>query len=158
MDAITKKWRGSFTVEATVVVSFLCILMSLTILLGFYGHDRAIIKSTANDMAIKGALWRGRYVSPITYEVAYGAMKRKEKVPFDEIEALIYAKLERRLLLGKINSVQVTEKSLQNMLEVEITVDFKLWKIPVSCTVQSSSHLFESKDLPRNIEETGEKE
>ena len=122
MDVITKRWRGSFTVEATIVVSALCMLIGLTILLGLYGHDRAIIKSTANEMALKGALWKGRYVSPITFEVDYEAMRQNEKV------------------------------------QIEIVVDFKLWRIPVSCTVQSSSHLIESKDLPRNIKETGEEE
>lgn len=158
MGVITKRWRGSFTVEATIVVSALCMLISLTILLGFYGHDRAIIKSTANEMALKGALWKGRYVSPITFEVDYGAMRQNEKVSFAQIEALVYDKLEQRLLLGKIRSVQVSEKNFQNRLQIEIVVDFKLWRIPVSCTVQSSSHLIESKDLPRNIKETGEEE
>ena len=142
--------------EATIVVSMFCMLIACTILLGFYGHDRAVMKSMANDLAFKGALWTGRYVSPTRHEVDYSAMKQGEEMTLDAIETEGYRQLEKRLLCGQIRTIKVYESILKNEVCVEITVDFKLWEIPVSCTVESSSQVIDSDDLPRILEETGE--
>ena len=142
--------------EATIVVSCFCMIIAWTILLGFYGHDRAIMKSMANDLALKGALWVGRYVSPMLNEVDYNAMKQKAEVSFETLETDGYMRLQRRLLYGKVQSVRVSEGVSKDKIHVEIVVNFKLWKVPISCTVQSSSRMIKSEDLPRKIKETGE--
>ena len=36
------KKEGSFTIEGTVIVSFICLMIGMVILMGFYGHDRKI--------------------------------------------------------------------------------------------------------------------
>ena len=156
MVAIRKKLRGSYTVEATVVISVFCMLIVFTILLGFYGHDCAVMKSTANDLAYRAALWTGRFVSPTLDEVDYGALRQNTKVGFDQIESEGYALLEKRLLFGDIRTIQVFQTLLGNQISVEIKADFQLCKFPVSHTVRSESKVFKSKDLPRNIKETGE--
>ena len=58
------KGRGSYTVEGTVIISMIFLATGMVILLGFYGHDRAVMQSTADELSIYGSLWAGRYMQP----------------------------------------------------------------------------------------------
>ncbi len=50
-------WRqGSFTVEASLLLPFLILLLYVFLILGMYLHDRSILASCAAELAGKGAL------------------------------------------------------------------------------------------------------
>lgn len=51
------KWkrRGSYTVEGTVIISFICLMVGMTAALGFYCHDRTVIQSAADELAMFGS-------------------------------------------------------------------------------------------------------
>lgn len=154
---IESKLRGSYTVEATAVISLFCMLIALVIILGFYGHDQAVMKSTANVLAFNASLWKGRYVSMLYDEVDYGALKSKADIDLSLIESKGYEMMEQRLLLGKVQAVRATQTNFGGKVVVEIEAAFDLGKT-VIYTVQSESRVFKSNNLPRNIRETGEEE
>ena len=154
--AIECKLRGSFTVEATVIVSFLCILIAFVIMLGFYGHDRAVVKSTANELAMKASLWGSRYVLTELNEVDYEAMKADAPIDICDVETIGYEWLQKRLFIGKVKSVQIFQKILNRNVEVEIHIDFKLWRFMFSQNFRADAVWIDSKELPRINKETGE--
>ena len=139
-----------------MVVSFMCLLIALVILLGFYGHDRAVMKSTANTLATKAGLWGSRYVSPLIDEVDYEALKAGLQTDLSIVEELGYECLEQRLLLGRVNSVQILKGYLKKHIQVNISVDFKIWNYAFTQEIQSDAVWIDSRDLPRRYKETGE--
>lgn len=52
-----KQWKGSFTVEAALVVPLLLLCTGFLITMALYAHDRSVIVSTAYEVAGKGAYW-----------------------------------------------------------------------------------------------------
>ena len=143
--------------EATVIVSFLCMLIAFVVMLGFYGHDRAVIKSTANEMAMKAGLWGSRYVLTEINEVDYEAMKEEVTIDIRDMEKVAYEWLQKRLFIGKVKSVQIFQGILNRNVQVEIYIDFKLWSSIFSQKFRSDSVWIDSKELPRINKETGEK-
>ncbi len=154
--AIEYKLRGSFTVEATVIVSFLSLLIAFVVMLGFYGHDRAVAKSTANELAMKASLWGSRYVLSGINEVDYEAMKADESIDICDVESIGYEWLQKRLFIGKVKSVQIFQGILNRNVEVEIYIDFKLWRSMFSQKFRADAVWIDSKELPRINKETGE--
>ena len=48
--------RGSFTVEASLLLPLLVLILSVFIIFGLYLHDRSVLASCAAELAGKGAL------------------------------------------------------------------------------------------------------
>ncbi len=153
---IKTKWRGSFTVEATVVVSITCIIIGMVIMFGMYGHDRSVMQSIANQMVQEASLWSGRYVLPEIDEVDYIALKENAKTDLDRIENLGYRSLQNRLLCADLQSVQVNYALLSNDVRVEIIAAFHIGKYRFTTEIQASCKKYESEDLPRKKNEQRE--
>lgn len=158
MVIIKNKWRGSFTVEATVIVSFVCMLIALIVMLGFYVHDCAVMKSTANELAIKASMWGSRYVSPVINEVDYESMKEEIQIEMSSVEDIGYEWLGRRLLYGKVKSVHIFRGILEENVRVKICVSFKIWNFEFAQNTQSDAIWIDSRELPRMNKETGGEE
>lgn len=158
MVAIKLKWRGSYTVEGTVVVSIACMMIALICVFGFYGHDRSVMNSTANEIVLMASLWKGRYVSPEINEVDYEALKNNMEADLSMIENKGYQWLDERLLYGKVQSVRVFSSFLSKRIRVEMVAGFNLFGYEFEYKVQSSFRYFESEDLPRKPVESGEEE
>lgn len=154
------RWKGcgSFTVEGTVIISLICLSIGLVVMVGFYGHDRALLQSTADELALYGSLWEGRYAHPKIREVDYETMKREGTVSHETIEAEGYRMLAGRLFCGEIQEINVSKSLSGKELQIEIQSDFQLGKYSVPCTVRASSMVLKSKDLPRKGHQAQEEE
>ncbi len=150
------KWkgRGSYTVEGTVIVSLICLCIGFVVMLGFYGHDRALMQSTADELALYGSFWEGKYVHPKIREVDYEAMKKAGTVDFDKIEDEGYRMLAGRLFCGKLQKINVSKSLSGRELQIEIYSDFQIGRYNVPCRVRASSVVLRSGDLPRQKQET----
>ena len=131
-------------------------IIVLVVMLGFYGHDRSVIRSTANELAIKGNLWGSRYVTPDINEVDYERMKSKEHVDFQIIEKLGSELLDKRLLCGTVKSVEVLQGVLNEDIKVKINVEFRIWNYTFLLETQSDDKWIDSMELPRTYKETGD--
>lgn len=149
MVDIRKILRGSYTVEGTVIVSFICIIVGIVVMMGFFVHDYAVMQSTADELAVMGSLWSGRYVSPEYKEVDYEALKQKQVTDLKTIEAKGYALLDERLLCGNVQSIAVSKQLFGHCIQVEICTDFELGHYSFDYTVLGESNVFDSRDLPR---------
>lgn len=50
------RWRrGSFTVEASILMPFLILIVFVMVCLGLFWHDRSVLASCAAELAGKGA-------------------------------------------------------------------------------------------------------
>ena len=145
------KWKGcgSYTVEGTVIVCLICLIVGSVIMLGFYGHDRALMQSTADELALYGGFWEGKYVHPIIREVDYELMKRNGTISFDVIEEEGYRMLAGRLFCGKLQKINVSKSLSGKELQIEIQSDFQIGKYNGPCTVRASAPVLRSQDLPR---------
>lgn len=152
------KGRGSYTVEGTVIISLICLSIGLVIMFGFYGHDRALMQSTADELALYGSLWEGRYAHPKIREVDYETMKREGTVSHETIEAEGYRMLAGRLFCGEVQGINVSKSLSGRELQIEIQSDFQIGRYSVPCTVRASSAVIKSRDLPRKREKTQEDE
>lgn len=154
---IKKRYRGSYTVEGTVIVSAICIIVGLTVCMGFFGHDCMVMKSTADELAMMGSLWSGRYVSYEYGEVDYEALKQKQAVELKKIEQQGYTLLSERLFLGKVQSISISKQILGHRVHTEICTDFKIGSYTFDYAVIGESAFFESNDLPRRKVEENKK-
>ena len=149
--------RGSYTVEGTVIISMICFIVGLVVLLGFYCHDRMIMQSTADELAMYGSLWSGRYLQPGIREVDYEAMKQGDSPDLQSIEDMGYRMLQGKFLSGQVDQIQVSKNFMGREITVDIRSDFKIFKWTVQCEVTGRSAAFPSEDLPRHKEmEQGE--
>jgi len=139
-------------------VSMACVMIALICVFGFYGHDRSVMNTTANEMVLMASLWKGRYVSPEMSEVDYEALKNKMEIDLSLIENKGYQWLNERLLYGKVKSVRVIPSFLSKRIRVEMVAVFNLYDYEFEYKVQSAFRYFESEDLPRKPVESGEEE
>ena len=154
------KWkgRGRYTVEGTLIISFICLVTGLVILFGFYGHDRAVIQSTADKLSRYGSLWAGRYLHPEIREVDYELMKQGGTVDFGVIEDMGCRMLQGRLFCGELRNIRASQSLSGREVQVEIQTDFQIGKYDIPCKVKASSVVFRSRDLPRINEKNQEDE
>lgn len=154
------KWkgRGSYTVEGTVIISLICLMTGMVILLGFYGHDRAVMQSTADELSIYGSVWAGRYMQPEIREIDYESMKQNGAVDFSEIEEMGSRMLQGRLFCGQLQSIRAAQSLSGREMLIEIQTDFQLGKYEIPCTVKASALIFRSRDLPRKNEKNQEEQ
>ena len=157
------EWRGSYTVEGTVIVSMICFMLWLLIMLGLYCHDRTVMQSTADELAEAAAFWQGRSVHPGIEEVDYERLKKESQAEWSDLTEIGYRTLDRRLLLTGDSTVSIQYREGVKEVEVQIQGDFQIFSRSVQCLVQASSTVIDSRELPRNIEgmedgqnETGE--
>jgi hypothetical protein len=145
------KWKeqGSYTVEGTVIVSLLCLVVGLAVTLGFYGHDRAVMQSVADELAEWGSLWSGNYVHPDIGEVDYEAMKRWVQVDLGLVETKGYQLLQGKLFFGTVRSISVSKSLSGREIQVEIQSDFQIGGRDLSCNVRGYASVFQSRTLPR---------
>ena len=121
------KWkgRGRYTVEGTLIISIICLVTGLVILFGFYGHDRAVIQSTADKLSRYGSLWAGRYLHPEIREVDYELMKQGGTVDFGVIEDMGCRMLQGRLFCGELRNIRASQSLSGREVQVEIQTDFQ---------------------------------
>lgn len=150
--------RGSYTVEGTVIISTICFIVGLVVLLGFFCHDWAVIKSTADCLAMEGSLWNGRYLQPDIREIDYEAMKQNNHSDLHMLEESGYRDLQSKLFCGKVKDIMVSKSILGREVQVDIAAKFNIFKWEIPCTVSARSIAFFSDDLPRQkkIEQGGE--
>lgn len=125
--------------------------------MGFFGHDCMVMKSTADELAIMGSLWSGRYVSYAYDEVDYEALKQRQTIDLNQIEQKGYSILAKRLLYGNVKHVSVSKQLLGHKVLVEICTDFKIGKYTFDYVVTGEASVFESNDLPRRKVEEKQK-
>lgn len=54
------KRRGTFVVEASYLVPFICLLLVYVVFFTLYAHDYAVCAHTALEVGAKGLYWDGR--------------------------------------------------------------------------------------------------
>ena len=147
--------RGSYTLEGTVIVSMLCLMIGLVISLGFYCHDLAVLQSGADELAEYAAMWKGRYVQPEIKEVDYERMKASEKVSIQDFEGMGWSLLEERLLWGRVENIAITESLLSGEVRINIEGRFSIGNRSFSSSAQASAYICPSEKLPRRSKEGG---
>ncbi len=58
MCCIKRKFKGSYTIEASLIFPFIMTVVVFIIYVSFYLHDRAVMSSCAYQAALKGSLVR----------------------------------------------------------------------------------------------------
>lgn len=155
---MNRKCRGSYTVEGTIIVSLICVMIGLIVVLGFYGHDRAVIQTTANELSMMASLWSGRYVSPTIKEVDYEALKQGNKTDLSQVEDNGYQMLQSKLLYGEVQSVDIFRTAWKKSVCVAVVVRFQIWNYEFEYKTESLCRVFDSHDLPRKKIENREEE
>lgn len=158
---MTWKVRGSYTVEGTIIISLICLMVGFIAALGFYCHDRTVIQSTADELAMFGSLWSGRYMHPEIREVDYECLKNFSEVSTDMLEEKGYGMIRGKLFCGDIQGVEVHRSSWTREIQVKIQCQFQIgrWKFPY--TAEAAAVDFHSGDFPRQKDsppEEGENE
>ena len=148
------KWkrRGSYTVEGTVIISFICLMVGMTAALGFYCHDRTVIQSAADELAMFGSLWSGRYMHPEIREVDYECLKASSEMPVDLLQTKGYGLIHGKLFCGNVQEIEVRRSLWEREILVEIQCQFQIgrWQFPYTAT--SAAVDFCSEDFPRRKE------
>lgn len=145
------KWteQGSYTVEGAVIISFICLIVALVVGLGFYCHDRMVLQGAADELAMYGSNWVGRYVDPVIKEVDYEGLKYRHPVSFDSLISKGYKMLQGRLLWGKSPQISIEQSYFGKEVEVKINSSFLIGSKAFLCKVSSSACVIRSRDLPR---------
>ena len=101
--------RGSFTIEAAVIISFLFFVITGLLFLSFFLYDRCVVERTAAMAALRGseAVWED---NPIRYQRADEAV--------------------REILTGRLLGADFVEKSVTvsgSRVTVSLSMKFKWW-------------------------------
>lgn len=156
MVVLNWEWKGSYTVEGTVIVSMICFMLWFLIMLGLYCHDGSVMKSTADELAESAAFWQGRSVHPGTEEVDYEHLKKGGRAEWIDLIEMGYSILDSRLLLAEDLNVSIQYLESESMVEVEIWGDFQIFSRRVQSHARAVSTVIDSRELPRNIEGMGD--
>ncbi len=156
MAVLQKKLRGSFTVEATVIVGLTCIITGMMMMLAMYCHDRVVMCQTADKAAADGAMWCGNYVSPNIKEVDYEQLKRMAGVEISDSTVSAQAYLEKALLMGKTESISVTKTKLGQQVTAVVTVHFSFAGRDIIVTEEGEAAIFGSLRFKRRSLKQGE--
>ena len=156
MADLKMEWRGSYTVEGTVIVSMICFMLWLLIMLGLYCHDRTVMQGIADELAEAAAFWQGRSVHPGTEEVDYEHLKKGSPVEWNDLIEMGYRMLDQRLLLTGDSTVSIQYREAEKEIDVQIRGDFLIFSRSVQCLVQASSTVIDSRELPRNTKRMGD--
>lgn len=150
--------RGSFTVEATVIVGLICIITGMMILLGMYCHDRVIMRQAADRAAADGAMWCGNYVSPEIKEVDYEKLKQMASVDVSEGITKVESDLTGALLLGRTESVSLMKTLAGQQVTASVTVNFYFAGRNFTVTEEGRAAVFGSLRFKRKTEKQGDHE
>lgn len=135
--------------EGTVIISFICLMVGMVAALGFYCHDRAVIQSTADELAMFGSLWSGRYMHPEIREVDYECLKENTALSLDVLEEKGYAMIHGRLFCGDVQTIDVQRSLWEREIQVRIQCRFQVgrWQFPYGAMAAAVD--FRSSDFPR---------
>lgn len=143
------KLRGSFTVEATVIVGLICMITGMMILLGMYCHDRVVMRQAADQAAVDAAMWCGNYVVPAMKEVDYEKLKQMAVVDVSEGISGIETYLNETLLIGKMAEISLSKTMAGQQVTARVTVDFNFAGRNFSVTEEGRSAVFGSMRFKR---------
>lgn len=109
MKKIRNDSRGSFTIEAAVIMSFLVFVITGLLFLSFFLYDRCVVERTAAMAALRGSevIWEDDH---IRYQRADGAVSE--------------------ILTGRLLGADFVEKSVKvsgNQVSVSLSLKFKWW-------------------------------
>ena len=109
MKKSVKDNRGSFTIEASVIISFLFFVITALLFLSFFLYDRCVVERTAAIAALRGseAVWGD---NPIRYQRADEAINK--------------------ILAGRLLGADSVEKSVKvsgSQVTVSLSMKFKWW-------------------------------
>lgn len=109
MKEIIKENKGSFTIEAAVIISFLFFVITGLLFLSFFLYDRCVLERTAAVAALRGseALWED---NGVRYEKADKAVND--------------------ILTDRLLGADSVEKSIKvsgNQVTVSLFMEFKGW-------------------------------
>ena len=141
--------EGSFTIEATCVVSFFCLILWVVLILGFYCYDYAVLQMTSDELSLSAGLWAGRAVHPGTGEVDYTRLKNEVEPDWTDVKSKGMMMLESRLIFAKAETIVITEGLSEDAVNVRIQAYFRMFQREIPCRVESCSKIIHSKELPR---------
>lgn len=109
MKKPVKDNRGSFTIEASVIISFLFLVITGILFLSFFLYDRCVVERAAAMAALRGseAVWED---NPIRYQRADEAVGE--------------------ILTGRLLGADSVEKSVNisgSRVTVSLSIKFKWW-------------------------------
>ena len=109
MRKIVNDNKGSFTIEAAVIISFLTFVITGLLFLSFFLYDRCVVERTAAMAALRGseAVWEK---NPIRYQRADEAVSE--------------------ILTGRLLGADSIEKSVKasgSQVTVSLSMKFKWW-------------------------------
>lgn len=109
MRKIVNDNKGSFTIEAAVIISFLTFVITGLLFLSFFLYDRCVVERTAAMAALRGseAVWEK---NPIRYQKADEAVSE--------------------ILTGRLLGADSIEKSVKasgSQVTVSLSMKFKWW-------------------------------
>ncbi len=79
-----RRFRGSFTIEASVIVPVILMIFSLILTMLFYFHDKNVVAAISHETLVMGC--------------------GKEQISAEELEQYLQRRVQRKLLLfGKVN-------------------------------------------------------
>lgn len=109
MRKIVNDNKGSFTIEAAVIISFLTFVITGLLFLSFFLYDRCVVERTAAMAALRGseAVWEK---NPIRYQKADEAVSE--------------------ILTGQLLGADSIEKSVKasgSQVTVSLSMKFKWW-------------------------------
>ncbi len=156
--AAMKQYRGSFTVEASFIISWFCLLIGTVILLAFYIHDYVVICAVADEAAVHASLSLGRYFLTDSGETDITALLEERDVPMTLVYEWAYQRMERSLLCVSVDTFQINESKWADKVEVSAIGSCRLAGIPVQFKIISEAPVINSQSLsrrPEGEEETG---
>ena len=102
-----KKIKGSFTVEAAIIVPMILFLFSVLVHILFYYHDKNILMSSAHETAAVGSSYEDW--SEIDLEYYFFSRMEGKMLLFDRVECLVTMAEERVTVMcdGSKNQMKV---------------------------------------------------
>ena len=97
MKKIIKDQRGSFTIEAAIVISFLVFIITGILFLSFFLYDRCLVERTAAMAALRGseAIWEDNEVRCQRSEEAIDQILKGRLLGADSVEKRVKAEGSR---------------------------------------------------------------
>ena len=90
--SVRKRVRGSFTVEAAIIVPVILFMFGILLHILFYWHDKNILMSTAHETAVLGSGREG--LSEIELEYYFFSRMEGKLLLFDRVECVACLKEE----------------------------------------------------------------
>lgn len=147
-----KTYKASFTVEATFIVSWFCLLIGSVIMLTFYIHDHVVLGAVADETAVCAALSLGRYYLADTQETDIAALLDGREVPLTRVYERAFQRMERELLCVTVETFSIQEDAWTDKVSVYAAGTWRIAGVPIRFAVTSEAPVISSESFSRSLE------